>query len=48
MPSSRILIPRPDAEFDLWLTNLVNYVIARTSGVSPVWDHIPQSRVDGH
>ena len=34
-------IPRPDAEFNTWFTNLVNYVVSKTSGPTPAWDHIP-------
>jgi hypothetical protein len=35
-----------DAEFDSGLTNLVDYVVDKTSGTSPAWTHIPQNAVD--
>jgi hypothetical protein len=34
-------IPGADAEFALWLDNLVRVVLERTSGQPPAWTHIP-------
>jgi hypothetical protein len=39
-------IPRNDAEFDNWFRNLLDYVVWRTGGTPPEWDHIPQRNVD--
>ena len=39
-------IPRPDAEFNDWFGNLVDYVDEKASGTSPVWDHIPKRHVN--
>ncbi|MDR0585555.1 MAG: hypothetical protein LBG57_14570 [Treponema sp.] len=44
MAQSRDFIPGPDAEFDPWLTNLVNYVQNKTLGTMPPWPHIPVER----
>ena len=38
-------IPRSDAEFNDWFSNLVNYVVSKTSGPTPAWDHIPVRHV---
>ena len=39
-------IPSNNAEFNAWFTNLVNYVVQKTSGTPPAWDHIPKRYVD--
>ena len=38
--SSNNFIPRNDAEFNDWFKNLVNYVVSKTNGANPPWDHI--------
>lgn len=37
--------PRRDADFDLWLLNLNNYVVAKTTGTPQTWTHIPPEKV---
>jgi hypothetical protein len=44
MAHKKDFIPGPDAEFDLWLTNLVDYVQPRVVGSTPAWPHIPLAR----
>jgi len=39
-------IPRNDAEFDHWFTNLLAYVDAKTSGASPAWPDVPAAQSD--
>jgi hypothetical protein len=46
MPTNRKSIPAKDADFDVWLKNLSQYVTEHTSGSSPVWKHIPEADVD--
>ena len=41
IPYSTDYIPKNDAVFDNWFKNLVDYVIAKTSGEAPEWTHIP-------
>ena len=38
-------IPRSDADFTNWFMNLVEYVVEKTSGSPPAWDHIPQRHI---
>ena len=38
MAGNRDFIPRQDAAFDNWFFNLVNYVVAKTSGAQPAWE----------
>ncbi|MDR2630123.1 MAG: hypothetical protein LBC60_04295 [Spirochaetaceae bacterium] len=38
-------IPANDADFNTWFKNLVQDVNAKTSGSSPIWNHIPASEV---
>jgi len=40
-------IPRHDADFQNWFDNIVQYVSARTTGQSPLWNYIPESAVNG-
>jgi hypothetical protein len=35
-------IPAPDAEFDGWFKNLIDYVDAQCVGARPRWTHIPE------
>ncbi|MDR0376038.1 MAG: hypothetical protein LBH85_10045 [Treponema sp.] len=45
MPHSSNFTYAGDADFDSGLENLVDYVVAKTSGGSPAWPHVPQSAV---
>ncbi|MDR1127251.1 MAG: hypothetical protein LBL06_03895 [Treponema sp.] len=38
-------IPGQDAKFNAWLSYIVAYILIRTSGTTPEWDHIPADRV---
>jgi len=40
-------IPSRDADFDAWLTNLVDYVAVKTGGSSPAWPYVPDTAVSG-
>ncbi|MDR3312064.1 MAG: hypothetical protein LBS64_02905 [Spirochaetaceae bacterium] len=37
MSSNADSIPKPEADFDGWLNNLINYVDTKTSGSPSVW-----------
>jgi hypothetical protein len=39
------LIPRRDAEFDLFLSKYCSIVSRKTSGDNPAWTHIPAARI---
>jgi hypothetical protein len=39
------IVPGPDAEFDVWATNLSDLTVLRTSGTPPAWTHIPPAAV---
>ena len=39
-------IPYNDGEFNTWFNNLVNYVVNKTTGTPPAWNHIPKQDVD--
>jgi hypothetical protein len=45
MAGNRDYIPRSDADFNNWFMNLVEYVVEKTSGSPPAWDHIPQRHI---
>jgi len=45
MARNRDFIPRNDAEFDTWFRNLLSYVVEKTNGTPPEWDHIPQRHI---
>jgi hypothetical protein len=36
-------VPRRDADFDIWLLILVNYVNSKCLGTNPAWTHIPEA-----
>jgi hypothetical protein len=42
---ARDYIPGPDAAFDTFFKNLVQYVVQKTQGSPPAWTHIPQTAV---
>jgi hypothetical protein len=42
---SKQYIPGKDAEFDAWIAFLIQYVLKKTAGSSPVWPNIPPDAV---
>ena len=43
---SKDYLPHNDVEFSNWFNNLINYVVRKTTGTPPEWDHIPKRYVD--
>jgi hypothetical protein len=43
MANRKDYIPARDADFNIFFTNLVEYVSQKTSGETPVWTHVPDA-----
>jgi len=41
----RDYVPRHDADYNNWFSNIIQYVAAMTGGTPPQWDNIPQSSI---
>jgi len=46
MSSGKGYIPTTFADFHSWFTKLNDYVVKKTSGTRPTWDHIPKKERD--
>jgi hypothetical protein len=45
MPHRDEIVPRSDDKFDIWVQNLCDLTVLRTSGSPPEWTHIPLPRI---